>query len=104
MSAKPTLTKQDSAILTTRAVPIFSSTHVFYAKNAVMEWLQVGGLLCELTRIFVSLKHKLGDARVGIPELHSTIFRTAEHPLAVWGKSDTKNKVLRNALELVLRS
>jgi hypothetical protein len=39
--------------------------------------------------VLVALKHHLGDAGVGIPELHPAILGAAHDPLAVGGEADT---------------
>lgn len=98
LSAKPTLTKRDPAVLaTTEQFQSSRQPTRVIARSAEKELLQLRGLLSKLTRIFMSLKQQLRYASVGIPELHSTIFGSAEHPLAVWRKRDTENKVLRNS-------
>jgi hypothetical protein len=42
----------------------------------------------------VALQHELRDTSVRVPELHATIFGTAENPVAVGGESDGENEVL----------
>lgn len=42
----------------------------------------------------MTLQHELRDTCMGIPELHTTVFGTRQHPVAVWCKSNTENKVL----------
>lgn len=47
-----------------------------------------------LTGILVALQHKLCNTRMRIPELNTTILGTTEHPVAMWGKGNAKDKVL----------
>jgi len=42
----------------------------------------------------VSLKHHLGMASIGVPELHATVFRAAHDPLAAWSQADAEHVVL----------
>lgn len=42
----------------------------------------------------MSLKHELGIARERVPELHASIFRARQYPLAVWRKCDAEYEVL----------
>lgn len=42
----------------------------------------------------MTLKHKLGQASPGIPELDAAILRTRHDPLVVWRESDRQDKVL----------
>lgn len=42
----------------------------------------------------MALEHELGICRLGIPELHTTVFRPTENPFSVRRQRNTENKVL----------
>ena len=46
------------------------------------------------TRVFVALQHQLRIASARIPELHTTILRATEYPIAVGGQSDAQHEIL----------
>ena len=47
-----------------------------------------------LTRVLMTLQHKLRLTRRRIPELHATVLATRHNPLTVRGERNTENKVL----------
>lgn len=49
-------------------------------------------------RVFVTLKHHLRNAGLGIPELNTTIFGAAHDPLTMWGQTDAQDVVLKSDL------
>ena len=47
-----------------------------------------------LTRVLVTLQHKLRDTRVGVPELHAAVLGAREHPVAVRRERNAEDEVL----------
>lgn len=47
-------------------------------------------------RVLVALKHELGAAGAGVPELDAAVLGAGEDPGSVWGEGDTEDEVLEN--------
>lgn len=45
-------------------------------------------------RVLVTLQHKLGVARPGIPELDTAVLGTGQDPLGIGGESDGEDEIL----------
>lgn len=59
-----------------------------------MSVLEVQSVNWELTRILVTLEHQLAVPSAGVPELHASIFRSAEHPVPIWRERNAEYEIL----------